>query len=330
MMLAALIIAGQVTTVDTVATCRVPNDPQQRTWSLERATPSTWRVVFTSRSLDKPRVELPLGSAQPEISQSRITLSYASANGGRAIDWRITEGFSTIDLRVSHGLEVNVERDLDPAVDLMNTEGLVSVVCDVVRPPQPVRVEESLDHDVAVQTFHLAPRLDELTVSAGVARSVNLFESTSGRAYAVQTIAWAKELTDDLKIVGIRGRFAWGIEATPLFAQFDPSAIYGVGFAPVVWRWNFPEQPRWSAFAELSMGGLWTTEPIPEDTGRLNFSAHWGGGIRIRRRTIQARPGPSDAFVIGYRFQHFSNGNQLGSNPGVNSHVVLAGWSHRS
>jgi hypothetical protein len=34
--------------------------------------------------------------------------------------------------------------------------------------------------------------------------------------------------------------------------------------------------------------------------------------------------------LLGYRFQHFSNGNQLGSNPGVNSHVVLLGWSHRS
>ena len=329
-MLAELLLAVQVTTGDTVATCRIPNDPQRRTWSLERAAPSTWRVVFTSPALDKPRVELPLGSAQPEISPSGITLSYASANGGRAIDWRIVDGFSTIDLRVSHGLEVNVERDLDPAVDLMNTEGALSVVCDVVRPPKPVSAEESLDHDVAVQTFHEVRRLDELTIAAGIARSVNLFESTAGRTYAVLTAGWSKELTRELALGPIRGRFAWGIEATPLFAQFQPSTIYGVGFAPVIWRWNFPQQPRWSAFAELSMGGLWTSEPIPEDTGSLNFSAHWGGGIRIRRRTIQARPGLSDAFVIGYRFQHFSNGNQLGSNPGVNSHVVLAGWSHRS
>jgi hypothetical protein len=35
------------------------------------------------------------------------------------------------------------------------------------------------------------------------------------------------------------------------------------------------------------------------------------------------------AWSLAYRFQHFSNGNQLGSNPGVNAHVVLAGWSYR-
>ena len=59
----------------------------------------------------------------------------------------------------------------------------------------------------------------------------------------MQTIGYGRELTRELKFVGIRGRFAWGIEATPLFAQFSPSTIYGVGIAPVVWRWNFPPRP---------------------------------------------------------------------------------------
>ena len=317
MIASALIFVVQAATAETVATCRVPDDPQQRTWSLERATPSTWRVVFTSRALDKPRVELPLATAAPIISASKISLTFASSNGGRDLRWTISNGPSKLDLRVNHGLEVNVERDLDPSVDLMNTDGEIAVDCSMVERPENDRRTD-------------VERAGEWTVAAGAARSVNLYQSTSGRSYGVVTVGWAKELTPDLKWGPIRGRFAWGVETMPVFAQFEPSKIYGAGFAPVIWRWNFPPQPRWSAFAELSMGGLWTSDPIPEDTGRVNFSAHWGGGIRIRRHTIQARPGPSDAIVIAYRFQHFSNGNQLGSNPGVNSHVVLAGWSHRS
>jgi len=163
----------------------------------------------------------------------------------------------------------------------------------------------------------------EWMVSAGVSTSVNLFESTAGRNYAVQTVGWARELTRELAPGMLRGRFAWGVEAMPLFVQFNPSAIYGVGVAPVVWRWNFKPHRTWSAFAELSMGGLWTSDPIPEDTSRVNFSAHWGGGVRLR-------PRGRHAVLLAYRFQHFSNGNQFGSNPGVNSHVFLAGWSHRS
>lgn len=163
----------------------------------------------------------------------------------------------------------------------------------------------------------------EWQLSAGVARSVNLYQSTSGRSYAVQTIGWSRELTGDLTHGLLRGRFVWGVEAMPVFAQFEPSHVYGVGFAPLVWRWNFAPQPRWSIYGELSMGGLWTTEAIPEQTSDLNFSAHWGGGIRIGKPA-------GNALLLAYRFQHFSNGNQFSTNPGVNSHVVIAGWSHRS
>ena len=166
-------------------------------------------------------------------------------------------------------------------------------------------------------------RFSEWQVNAGIANSVNLYQSTSGRAYAVQTIGYARELTGDLKLVGIPGRFAWGIEVMPVFAQYQPTNIYGFGIAPVVWRWNFPPQEKWSAFAELSMGGLWTSDKLPANTSQINFSAHWGGGVRLF-------PRGSHAVLVGYRFQHFSNGNQFGSNPGVNSHVLIAGWSHRS
>lgn len=308
MTIAALLVFAQVVAAQTVATCRVAGDPQQRVWSLERVTPSLWRIAFSARSLDKPRVELPLAGAQPVISQRQVRLSFASANGGRAIEWVIADGPSTLDLRVSHGLEVNVERDLDPAVESMNTDGELAVNCTIVEPPQN-------DRGTDVERA-------EWTIAAGISRSVNLFESTSGRAYAVQTIGWSRELTPELTLMGIRGRFAWGVEATPLFAQFDPSAIYGVGFAPIVWRWNFPQRRTWSAFAELSMGGLWTSDPIPDNTSRGNFTAHWGGGIRLR-------PRGRHALLLAYRFQHLSNGNQLGSNPGVNSHVVMTGWSLR-
>jgi hypothetical protein len=315
-MLAALLLVAQVAgapdarnvrvgvEVASVATCRATGDPQQRSWSLARRNGS-WLVVFRSRALDRPSVELSLPNAAPRISADTIRLAYKSANGGRTIDWSIANGPSTLDLYVNHGLEVNVERDLDPAVDLMNTEGPIAVTCSR-----------------EAGTGNGEPGT-EWTFSLGAAQSVKLFQSTSGRAYAVQTIGWGRELSRPWGPGVLRGRFTWAVEAMPIFAQFSPSAIYGVGFAPLVWRWNFTPRTRYSIFAELSMGGLWTTDPIPEKAGRANFTAHWGGGVRLW-------PRGGSALLLAYRFQHFSNGNQLGSNPGVNSHVVLVGWSHRS
>ena len=306
-MLLALLLAAQVAAVP-VATCRLPGDPQQRAWTLERRAEG-WQVGFTSRALDQPRVTLPLPNAQPVTGANAIRLSYKSANGGRTIEWQITDRLSTLDLQVSHGLEVNVEADLDPAVDQMNTEGVLKVVCEIQAPL------DGAPSEIAGAA--------EWTVAVGVARSVDLFESASGRSYASQTIAWGKELTRELGPGIFRGRFAWVVEVTPIFAQYSPSSLFGAGVAPLVWRWNFVPQPRWSAFAELAMGGLWTSEPIPDDTSSANFTAHWGGGVRLRPR------GPH-AVLVAYRFQHFSNGNNLSSNPGVNSHVLLVGWSYRS
>lgn len=319
-MLFALLLVAQVA-AGPVATCSAPGDSQQRTWILERRD-AAWRIVFRSRALDKPQVVLAIPNAAPMIGDNEIRVSHKSANGGRTIEWRITNGPSTLDLYVNHGLEVNVEADLDPAVDLMNTDGPIEVACTI-----PGAGSGPFDSATVARNGGLAQDRPgagrgEWMISAGVAHSVNLFQSTAGRSYAVQTIGWGRELSRDWGPGALRGRFVWAVEAMPIFAQFSPASIYGIGFAPLVWRWNFTPQPRWSAFGEMAMGGMWSSEPIPEKTSHGNFTAHWGAGVRLRPR------GPHSV-VVAYRFQHLSNGNQLGSNPGVNSHVVLVGWSHR-
>ena len=327
MLLALLIV--QAASGQTVATCRVPNDPQQREWRLERrdvaGTPSPeWRVLFRGRMLDKPVVELRLPAAAPVVTPGLVRLSYATANGGRSVEWRAANGASTLDLHVSHGLEVNVEADLDPAVDHINSDGPIAVTCIL----QSGDVE-MFRPEAAVAPVGMCPQpgrpgaRTEWMVMAGAAQSVALFGSSRDRTYGVQTVSWGRALTGPRGPGWLRGCFTWAVEAVPLLIQLTPSRLYGTGIAPVVWRWNLLPTRSWSVFAELSMGGLWTSDPIPEKTDRVNFTAHWGGGVRWHR---SAR----DSALFAYRFQHFSNGNQLSSNPGVNSHVVLAGWSRRT
>lgn len=160
----------------------------------------------------------------------------------------------------------------------------------------------------------------EWMLGAGGATSVELFHSRRGIRYAIQTVSWARDLTQDHGPAAVRGRLAWAIEVMPLLVELAPSHVYALGITPIGLRWNLVPRRRWSAFTELAGGFLGSSGAIPDEVARFNFTAHWGAGVRVPVRLGQG-------MVVAYRFQHISNGNRLPTNPGVNSHVVFAGWS---
>ena len=77
-------------------------------------------------------IRLSLRGAQPRIAASTASLAFKNANGGRQVTLEVTPGHASLDVFVDHGLEVNIEPDLDPAVDRMNTNGpLTALDCTV-------------------------------------------------------------------------------------------------------------------------------------------------------------------------------------------------------
>ena len=105
-----------------VVECTVPDDPGSRVFRLEQAG-EHWQLSFKSRETGGRWIRLTLPSAQPVVDGQQVRLSYRNANGGRQIDLSVTDAGSSLDVWVDYGLEVNIEPDLDPKVDLMNTEG---------------------------------------------------------------------------------------------------------------------------------------------------------------------------------------------------------------
>jgi hypothetical protein len=113
--------------------CVVPDDRAAREFRLHRGEDG-WLVSFRNKELGDRWIELKLPGAAPIFQPGAARLNYRNANGGRHVDLMVgTEG-SSLDVWVDHGLEVNVEPDLDPRVDLMNTEGpLRAVSCRIER-----------------------------------------------------------------------------------------------------------------------------------------------------------------------------------------------------
>lgn len=303
--------AGQVMATAAV-TCRAPDDPARREWSLVQEGPPDaprWVLVYRSDALDRPSVTLPLPGADPAVNDERVTLDYQTANGGRSVTLSASNGPSSLDVFVNYELEVNIERDLDRGVDRMNTGGALAVECDV-RPSRDAPDEEMPSR----------PLSGEWMIGAGYGWSIDLLRSKSGRRYAVQTVSWGHDVMRDAGPGILRGRLAWAVEAMPIYSQIEPASTYGAGILPLVWRWRFVPRARGQAFAELAFGGLFTRGAVPEATTSANFLAHGTFGIRWN-------PTSRTALVTAYRFDHISNGNQLIANPGVNAHVIWIGIS---
>ena len=125
-------------------TCRVPDDARQREFALRPATapsgsgatPIRWQLSMRDVDTRGAWIDLKLPGAAPALTAATAKLSYRNANGGRHVDSDVSPAGSRIDVWVDYGLEVNIEPDLDPHVDRLNTEGpLTRLQCTIASPP---------------------------------------------------------------------------------------------------------------------------------------------------------------------------------------------------
>lgn len=141
-----------------------------------------------------------------------------------------------------------------------------------------------------------------------------------------------------LLLVGLRyGRIlsAWeslSLEYTldifPAAVVFEPervrrgsSTIYGAGLSPLGLKVNFAQQSWIKPFVAASIGFLYFEDDIPVPrSSRFNFTPEIGLGAQFFLA-------PKRAVTIAYKLHHMSNANTGQSNPGMDSHVLYAGFS---
>lgn len=160
----------------------------------------------------------------------------------------------------------------------------------------------------------------EWSATVAGARGLSFLHAVGGEEYATAHLSVGRVLTDLSGPRPLRGRFEWTFEVVPFLVQWAPGRARGVGVTPLGWRWNFEPRGRWHAFSEVGGGALWTTAPLPIGTTGSNFTSYAGLGVRILGAGGQG-------LVVGYRFHHVSNGNRLRRNPGINAHMLVAGWT---
>jgi hypothetical protein len=121
-LLSSVFVAVLASDSPATITCVVPNEAAARVFRLRHGSDG-WFLGMRHKELGDRWLELKLPGAEPVFTPGRARLEYRNANGGRQVDLTVGPDGSSLDVWVDHGLEVNIEPDLDPRVDLMNTEG---------------------------------------------------------------------------------------------------------------------------------------------------------------------------------------------------------------
>jgi hypothetical protein len=113
-------------------TCVGRDNAAGREFVLERmGATSPWRMRYRDREHQR-WIALTLPGASPALANGTARLKYRNANGGRQIELDVTTEAARLDIYVDYGLDVNIDADLDPEVDRMNTDGpLTSIDCQV-------------------------------------------------------------------------------------------------------------------------------------------------------------------------------------------------------
>jgi hypothetical protein len=158
----------------------------------------------------------------------------------------------------------------------------------------------------------------EISVLGGTSLPVSALRANADHNLTMASFAVGRVMTG-----GPRGHnLQLILDASPLIQVRQPEAAKGWSVSPLFVRWNFPPAGERGVriFGEVAGGLLFTSQPVPLRTTTFNFLDQAGFGIRIEQTSGRA-------WLIGYRFQHISNGGRVRPNPGANFNFVYAGVS---
>ncbi len=101
----------------------------------------------------------------------------------------------------------------------------------------------------------------------------------------------------------------------------DRQRIHGAGISPVGLQMNFRRGCVLQPYVNGTAGVLYFTRNVPvENSSNFNFIFGFGAGLEIWHREGQS-------LIVGYKYQHISNGYTAQRNPGVDSNLLYVGYA---
>jgi opacity protein-like surface antigen len=136
---------------------------------------------------------------------------------------------------------------------------------------------------------------------------------------------WALKYTAELVPVAVvrQPHQGYTMNGDPVDLTGSRQKIYGAGITPLGLQMNFRRGSTFQPYINGTAGVLYFAENVPvADSSNFNFTFSFGVGVEIWYRENQS-------IILGYKYNHISNGYTAPHNPGVDSNLFYAGcmWS---
>ncbi len=151
-----------------------------------------------------------------------------------------------------------------------------------------------------------------------------LFEYNVKYARVIKTSDnWALKYTAEIMPVVLisQPHQGYALNGSPVDQPGRRQKIYGAGVSPVGLQMNFQRGNVLQPYVNITAGVLYFTDNVPvADSSNFNFTFGFGAGVEIWCLENQS-------VVLGYKYQHISNGYTAPQNPGVDSNLFYIGYA---
>lgn len=142
----------------------------------------------------------------------------------------------------------------------------------------------------------------------------------------VSGVSYGRVITDEHGPGLLRGRLEWGIDFVPVIEVLLPHYdVYGAGFTPFKWKWDFITRKRISPYFEVSAGADFSDREIVPGSTNFNFTPSGALGATFPW-------GHSHNYFLSadVRWYHISNAGITIVNPGLNTMELRLGFGYFS
>ena len=132
--------------------------------------------------------------------------------------------------------------------------------------------------------------------------------------------AWTMRYSPEVTVLAM---IDWPTPAPPPLGTLynQRTRAYGGGLSPVGFQWDILPLRRFQPFLSMNGGGIYFDKPVLNPAGsQWMYTIDFGGGFNFFHHRNQA-------VTIGYRYQHLSNGNISGHDPGTDANTFYVGVS---